>query len=86
MLDFILGILAARIDKLNLSRPSGQCDSYPKLASATLLFGLMSAVSPLPLAYLAEDLILEARLYETPAQGFAWLGLAELTAVAVIRL
>jgi hypothetical protein len=81
-----LGILETRIGKLNLSRPSGQYDSYPKLASAMLLFGLMSAGFPLSLVYVAEDLILEAGLYETPLQGFAWLGVTALTAVAVIKL
>jgi len=81
-----LGILETRIGKLNLSRPTGQYDSYPKLASAMLLFGLMSAGFPLSLVYVAEDLILEAGLYEAPLQGFSWLGVTALTAIAVMKL
>jgi formate hydrogenlyase subunit 3/multisubunit Na+/H+ antiporter MnhD subunit len=80
-----IGILETRIGKLKLSRPSGQYDSYPKLASAMLLFGLMSAGFPLTLIYVAEDLILEAGLVEAPMQGFAWLGVTALTAVAVLK-
>jgi formate hydrogenlyase subunit 3/multisubunit Na+/H+ antiporter MnhD subunit len=81
-----IGILETRIGRLNLSRPSGQYDSYPKLASAMLLFGLMSAGFPLSLIYVAEDLILEAGLFEAPLQGFAWLGVTALTAIAVMKL
>lgn len=81
-----IGILETRIGKLNLSRPSGQYDSYPKLASAMLLFGLMSAGFPLSLVYVAEDLILEAGLFEAPLQGFAWLCVTALTAIAVMKL
>ena len=72
--------------KLSLSRPTGQYDFDPKLASALLLFGLMSVGFPLSLVYVAENLILEAGLYEAPLQGFARLGLTALTAVAVIKL
>jgi hypothetical protein len=74
------------VGNLSLSRPTGQYDFAPKLASAILLFGLTSVGFPLSLVYVAEDLILETELYEAPLRGSAWLGVTALTVVAVIKL
>lgn len=81
-----VGTLEMKVGKLNLSRPSGQYDSYPKLASAMLLFGLMGAGFPLSLAYVAEDLVLETGFHETPMQGIAWLFVAAVTTISVIKM
>jgi NADH:ubiquinone oxidoreductase subunit 4 (subunit M) len=81
-----VGTLETRVGELNISRPSGQYDSYPKLASAMLLFGLMGAGFPLTLAYIAEDLVLESGFRETPWFGLTWLLVTALTAITVIKL
>ncbi|MEZ5490127.1 MAG: hypothetical protein R3F50_07390 [Gammaproteobacteria bacterium] len=81
-----IGTLEMRAGKLNLLRPSGQYDSYPKLASAMLLFGLMGAGFPLSLAYIAEDLILEAGFSETPLMGMSWLVVTALMAILVVKM
>lgn len=81
-----VGTLETRVGELNIARPSGQYDSYPKLASAMLLFGLMGAGFPLTLAYIAEDLVLESGFHETPVLGMIWLVVTALTAIAVIKM
>lgn len=81
-----VGTLETRVGELNISRPSGQYDSYPKLASAMLLFGLMGAGFPLTLAYIAEDLVLESGFHEAPLLGMIWLLVTALTAIAVIKM
>lgn len=81
-----VGTLETRVGELNITRPSGQYESYPKLASAMLLFGLMGAGFPLTLAYIAEDLVLDSGFHETPLLGIVWLLVTALTAIAVIKM
>jgi len=81
-----MGILEVRIGRLSLARPSGHYDSYPKLATCMLLFGLMGAGFPLSLAYVAEDLVLESGIHESLYQGVAWLVVTALAAIAVIKM
>ncbi|MDF1764973.1 MAG: hypothetical protein P1V29_01150 [Gammaproteobacteria bacterium] len=81
-----VGALEMRVGKLNLSRAMGHFESYPKLAAATLIFGLMGAGFPLSLAYIAEDLILETGFHDTPLLGVGWLLVTALTAITVVKL
>lgn len=81
-----VGALEARVGRLNLTRPSGQFESYPKLAFVILLFGLMGAGFPLSMAYIAEDLVLESGFHEYPMMGASWLLVTALTAIVVIKL
>lgn len=81
-----VGILETRTGKLSLARPTGHYESYPKLATSMLLFGLMGAGFPLSLSYIAEDLVLEAGIQEVLIQEMAWLVVTAISAIAIVKM
>lgn len=80
-----LGMLEMRRGPLSLLRPMGHYDSYPKLATAILLFGLMAAGFPLTLAYVAEDVVLAAGFEAHPLLVGSWLLMLALNAIALVK-
>ena len=83
----LLGALEARRGgALSVTEPSGCYESWPRLATAFMVLGLVSAGLPLSLGYVASDLVIRATFSSRPiATGLVILALA-LNAICVLRM
>lgn len=83
----LLGALEARRGgPLNVTEPTGCYESWPRLATAFMVLGLVSAGLPLSLGYVASDLVIRATFASRPlATGLVILALA-LNAICVLRM
>lgn len=83
----LLGALEARRGgPLSVFEPTGCYESWPRLATAFMVLGLVSAGLPLSLGYVASDLVIRATFASRPlATGLVILALA-LNAICVLRM
>lgn len=84
-LILMVGAMEARHGQLKLNYPSGNYESYPRLANLMLLFGLVSSGFPLTLGYVGEDLLFEIDFHNEPLVIFGWLIVMALNAISALR-
>lgn len=82
----MVAALEARRDNLDLARPCGAYQSYPKLAYYLLIFGLISSGLPLSIGYVAEDLIFESSFEVEPIIDILWLISIAINSITIVKM
>jgi NADH:ubiquinone oxidoreductase subunit 4 (subunit M) len=82
----LISALEARRKNLLLFRPNGCYESYPKLASWILIFGLIGSGLPLSIGYVGEDLIFERTFHDTPFIDILCLISIALNAITIMKI
>jgi len=83
----LLGALEARRGgPLSVFEPSGCYESWPRLATAFLVLGLVSAGLPLSLGYVASDLVIRATFASHPTATLLVILALALNAICVLRM
>jgi NADH-quinone oxidoreductase subunit L len=78
--------LEIRQGKLAINRPCGNYNSYPKLATFLLLFGLTASGFPLSVSYIAEDLIFAGSFAQETVIDIIWICSIALNNIIIIKI
>jgi hypothetical protein len=83
----LLGALEARRGgPLSVFEPTGCYESWPRLATAFMVLGLVSAGLPLSLGYVASDLVIRATFASRPVATVLIILALALNAICVLRM
>jgi NADH-quinone oxidoreductase subunit M len=80
-----MAALEARRGPLALDTPAGSFAATPRMAIAFLVLGFASVGLPTTLGFVAEDLILQGSLHDSPSLGIALIVATGLNGITVMR-
>lgn len=85
-LVLIIGSLEARQGLGCIRTPNGNYDSYPKLASFLLIFGLISSGFPISIGYMAEDLVFEGNFNTESIVDIIWIMIIAINNISIMKI